>query len=258
MYLTRCIAFAMFLCSQPQSEIPEPPSPPQAADRDLATQFAPESVDVVILNSADAGQVEESLKALFSRFKMHPRYTLAVYPLPGEKKPRLVFMRGKDVDVSLVKKALTAMDEAARLGAPEARGPSLMRVDLGELSAEEMKSRIVETARRAKLLLGENDFLVYPNGATGSLFFIGDPELSARVTEMSKGLDRPEPPDMLARAKIYARQIGAETVKSFGGLFSTLLSALVLILLHLVLCRLPFLGRRYQRSFKLFWEKLFA
>lgn len=259
MHLMRCMAFALFLCSQPLPETPEPPTPPPAAaDRDLAAQFAPEGMDVAILTSADAGRAEESLKSIFSRFKMHPRYTLAVYPLPGDKKPRLVFIRGKDADVALVKKALAAMDEAARLGAPEAKGPALTRIDLKESSAAEMRRRLVEAAGRAKLQLGEKDFLVYPDGAAASLFFIGDQELSDRVTEMSKGLDRPEPPDMLTRAKTYARQLGDETAKSLGGLFSTLLSAFALIFLHFILCHLPFLGKMYQRSFKLFWEKLFA
>jgi hypothetical protein len=150
------------------------------------------------------------------------------------------------------------MDEAARIGAPEAKGPSLMRIDLDELGAEEMRRRLVEAAGRAKLMLSENDFLVYPDGEAASLFFIGAPELSDRITEMSKGLDRSASPDTLARAKAYAFRIGEETAKSLGGLFSTLISALVLILLHLILCHLPFLGNRYRRSFKLFWEKLFA
>jgi hypothetical protein len=47
-------------------------------------------------------------------------------------------------------------------------------------------------------------------------------------------------------------------MKAFGGLFSTVLSALALLLLHLILCHLPFMGSRYRRSFRLFWEKLFA
>lgn len=258
MQLIRCAALALFLCSQPQGEAPDLTSQPQASGRDLSPQFAPEGVDVVILNSVDAGRVEGLLKAVFSQLRMHPRYSLAVQPLPGEKRPRLAFIRGRDADVALVKKALTAVDEASRLGAPEAKGPSLMRVDLGDLGAAEMRRRLVEAARRAKLLLGENDFIMYPDGAAGSLFFIGDPELSARVAEMSKGLDRPEPPDARARLKTYACRLWDETVKSFAGLFSTLLSALILVLLHLVLCRLPLMGKRYRESFKLFWEQLFA
>ena len=233
-------------------------APQPAGERDLAAQLAVESVDVVIMNSLDAGRSEEMLKMLFSQFRVRPRYALAVFPLPGEKKPRLVFVRGKDVDVALVKKVLTAMDEASRLGAPETKGPALMRVELKEVRAAEMKRRLVEAAARAKLLLGEEDFFIYPGGETGSLFFIGDPELAARVTEMSKGLDRAEPAGALERAKIYASQLCGETVKAFGGFFSTVLSALILLLLHLILCRLPFLGRRYRRSFRLFWEKLFA
>jgi hypothetical protein len=54
------------------------------------------------------------------------------------------------------------------------------------------------------------------------------------------------------------REIAGETVKAFGTLFSTVLSALILLILHAVLSRLPFIGKRYRRSFRLFWEKLFA
>ncbi|MEJ2744220.1 MAG: hypothetical protein P8123_00795 [bacterium] len=258
MCLIQCVTIALLLCAQPMSQIPNPPTPPTKAEREFAKQFAPESVDAAILDNVDAGRAEELLKALFSRFRMSPRYAIAVYPLPGEKRPRLVFIKGKDADVVLVKKALAAMDEAAKLNAPEAKGPLLMRVDCNEVSASEMRRRLVEAAGRAKLLLDENDFIVYPDGATASLFFIGDPELSDRVTEMSNGLDRSAPPDVLARAKEYARRLGNETAKGFGGLLSTLLSALILILLHLILCHLPFVGRGYRRSFKLFWEKLFA
>lgn len=258
MNVVHLVLLLLLVLAQQPAEPRDIPATQPAGERDLASQLAAESVDVVIMNSLDAGRSEDLLKVLFSQFRVRPRYALAVFPLPGEKKPRLVFIRGKDADVALVKKALTAMDEASRLGAPEAKGPALMRVELEEVSASEMERRLVEAAARAKLALGDRDFFIYPEGVTGSLFFIGDPELAARVTEMSKGLDRAEPAGTLEHAKIYVSQLCGETVKAFGGLFSTVLSALALLLLHLILCHLPFLGRRYRRSFRLFWEKLFA
>ncbi len=252
------VMLSLCILAQQPAGPPGTPALQPAGERDLASQLAAEGVDVVIMNNLDPKYSEELLKALFSRFRVMPRYTLAVYPLPGEKKTRLVFIRGKDAEVALVKKVLTAMDEASRLGAPEAKGPALMRVDLKEVSAAVMERRLVEAAARAQLQLSDRDFLIYPEGVTGSLFFIGDPELAARVTEMSKGLDVAEPADTLEYAKIYAHQFWQETLKAFGGLFSTVVSAVALLLLHLVLCRLPFIGGSYRRSFRLFWEKLFA
>ncbi|MCX6339792.1 MAG: hypothetical protein NTX71_07720 [Candidatus Aureabacteria bacterium] len=252
------VVLSLFVMAQQPAEERDLAAQPKLEERDFATQLPVENVDVVIMNSLDAGRSEELLKVLFGQFKVKPRYALAVFPLPGEKKPRLVFIRGKDVDVALVKKALTAMDEASRLGAPETKGPALVLVDIKEVTAAEMRRRLVETAARAKLLLSEEDFIIYPEGESGSLFFIGDPELADRVAEMSMGLDRAEPSGTLERAKIYAHQLWGETVKAFGGLFSTVLSAVALLLLHLILCHLPFMGSRYKRSFRLFWEKLFA
>jgi hypothetical protein len=231
---------------------------PAEDGRDLATQLPAEIVDCVVATRLDASRAEELLKGLFERLRMHPRYALAVFPLPGDDRARLVFIRGKDADVVLVRKALAAMDEAASLGVPEAERKGVMRVESGAAGPAEMERRIVAAAARAGLPLADRDFFIYPEGPAGSLFFIGAPGLAARVTELSGGLAAAPPPAPSARARAWLLQIVAETAKSFAGLLSTAASAASLLLLHAILCRLPFLGKRYRRSFRLFWEKLFA
>ena len=231
---------------------------PTAGDRDLATQLPAEVVDCVVATRLDAARAEELLKELFARLRMRPRYALAVFPLPGDDRARLVFIRGKDADVALVKKALTAMDVACPEGAPDAERFPVMRVDAGAAGPSEMRRRIVAAAARARLPVAERDFFMYPEGPAGSLFFTGPPVLQARVAELCGGLGNAAPPGPAAAARDWLRGLGGEIATSFGGLLSAAVSAAALLLLHAVLCCLPFLGKRYRKSFRLFWEKLFA
>lgn len=224
-------------------------------DRQIGSQLPLEGVDYVVLSRLDASGIGQMLQGLFDQLKMKPSYRLAVYPLPGETKPRLLFIKGREADVALVKKIVGAMETAAEGGAEM---PAVLRLESKSVSAAEMRKRLLDSFSRAGIPLREADLLLYPAGAAGSLFFIGSQELSARVAEMSKGLDRETPPGRTDLAKAYARQLCDETVKAFGTLFSTALSAVILIVLHSILSRLPFVGKRYRRSFKLFWEKLFA
>ncbi|MDD5555758.1 MAG: hypothetical protein PHN82_00745 [bacterium] len=223
--------------------------------REIAAAFPPDTVDCVVMKRGDAARAEEDLRGVFARLRVSPRCTVAVHPLPGERTPRLVCVRGREADVALVKKVLAALDEAA--GVPGA-APPVVRIEPKAVEAAEMKRRILAAAAGAGMPLGEADLMVHPGGGGGSLFFIGPADLSARVVELGRGLDRPDDPSRGEAARAYARQVALETVKAFGTLLSTVLSAAVLLLLHAVLCRLPGLGMRYRRSFRLFWEKLFA
>ena len=247
MRLVICLMTALFSAAAPAED-----------GRDLATQLPAEIVDCVVATRLDASRAEELLKDLFERLRIHPRYALAVFPLPGDDRARLVFIRGKDADVALVRKALAAMDEAASLGIPDAERKGVMRVESGAAGPAEMERRIVAAAARAGLPFADRDFFIYPEGPAGSLFFIGAPGLAARVTELSGGLAAAPPPASSDRARAWLLQLVAETAKSFAGLLSTAASAAAILLLHAILCRLPFLGKRYRRSFRLFLEKLFA
>lgn len=231
---------------------------PAEKGRDLATQLPAEVVDCVVATRLDASRAGELLKGLFDRLRMHPRYALDVFPLPGDDRARLVFIRGKDADVALVRKALAAMNEAAALGVPEAERPMVMRVESGAAGPAEMERRLLAASGRAGLAVAEKDFFTYPEGPAGCLFFIGAPLLADRVTEMSRGLAAAPTPSSSDAARAWLRGLASETAKSFAGLLSTAASAAALLLLHAVLCRLPFIGKRYRRSFRLFWEKLFA
>ena len=247
MFLTHLIAVALALSAQPAPE-----------QRELAAPILVESVDYVVLRGIDAGGADRLLQNLFTQLKIRPQCKISVFTLPRETQPRLVFLKGKEADVSLMKKLFTAMEEASGRGLPGVEKPFVMRLESKELTAEEMRVRILKAAERARLPLSEEDIFVFPPGAAGSLFYIGTEDLSPRVAELCKGLDRKEAPRAAERAREYLSQLGEDVTKAFGGLFSTVISAATILLLHAVLCHLPFLGRRYRRSFRLFWEKLFA
>lgn len=230
---------------------------PQPGVRELASPLPPEGVECVVLNKLSAADAERLLQQLLSQLKIRPQYRLAAFPLPSEKEPRLVCVRGRDADIAVIKKLIASMDEAAGRITPREK-PYILRIELKEVKAEEMARRILEAARRANLPVRENDFFVYPPGATGCLFFIGAEELGPRVAELCKGLDRALPPTAADRAGAYLSGLVGETGKAFEGLCATVLSALIILLLHALLCRLPLVGEAYRRSVRLFWEKLFA
>jgi hypothetical protein len=231
---------------------------PAGHERDLVTQLPAEVVECVVAARLDAAHAEGLLKELFQRLRMRPRYTLAVFPLPGDDRARLVFIRGKDADVALVKKALVAMDAASPAAAAEMERVPLMRVETGPAGPAEMRRRIVAAAARARLPVEGKDLFIHPEGAEGGLFFTGPAALQARVAELAEGLGKNPPPGPADAARDWLLGLGRETARSFGGLLSAALSAAAVLLLHLLLCRLPRLGARYRRSFRLFWEKLFA
>ncbi len=231
---------------------------PTAGDRDLATQFPAEVVDCVVAARLDLSRAEETLKGLFQRLRVHPRCALDILRIPGDERARLVFIRGKEADVALVKKALAAMEQAASLVPPPPERVGVARVETGAAGAAEMKRRILSAAARAGVPLAEADFFVHPDGPGGSLFYTGPSALAGRVAALSGGLGAAPPPDPGERALEWIRGLAAETARSFGGLLSTAVSAAALLLFHAVLCRIPLLGARYRRSFRLLWEKLFA
>ena len=241
-----CLIFAMLLSAAPASH-----------ERDLATQLPAEVVDYVVAARLDAGRAEELLKELFQRLRMRPRYALAVFPLPGDDRARLIFIKGKDADVALVTKALVAMDAASPPAQEEERVP-LLRVETGAAGPAEMRRRIVAAAARARLSVADKDLFIYPEGVEGGLFFTGPAALQAPVAELAEGLGKNPLPGAADAARDWLLGLGRETAKSFAALLSAALSAAAVLLLHLLLCRLPRLGARYRRSFRFFWERLFA
>jgi len=228
----------------------------QDEGRNRASQLPPEIVECVVVSRIDAARADELLQSIFAQMKVKPRYALSAYTLPGERRAHLLCIKGKEAETAFVKKVIGAMEDAA--GAGEGDEPQVLRLELKAVSAAEMKRRILDATARAGLTLRDEHLLVYPAGAGGALFFIGPREISSRVAEMSKGLDRESPPGRWDFARGYVRELAAETVKAFGALFSTVLSALILLVLHAVIARLPLIGKRYRRAFQLFWEKLFA
>ena len=232
-------------------------APQPAEAKELVTGLPVETVDYVVVRSLDAASTEELLRDLFKRIGVHPRYRIAVFRVPGEKKPHLVYIRGKDQDVRLVKKILTGMEEAAALAQAGGR-PFVIGYDLSEIGAREMVKRLVAAAGAIGIPLSTGDFVVYPPGEGGRLFFTGDPDLAPLVAELVKGFDTAPEPSLADRARAYARGLAGEMAASFGALLSTLVSALALLLLHAVIGRLPFIGKRYRKSFRLFWQRLFA
>lgn len=233
-------------------------SPPPEEGRELATGLPVETVDYVVTRRLDARTSDELLRTLFTQFRMRPRYSIAVFSLPGEGEPHLVFIKGKDAEVRLVKKMLTAMEEGSALLPRAGEEPFVMRYELSQVGAVEAKTRLIDAGRRIGAAFSEKDFFIYPEGPHGSLFFVGDPEMAPRVTEMLKGLDRAPPAGPADRAKAYAWSVAEQVTRAFGGLFATVVSALILLILHSVLGRLPIIGRRYRNSFRLFWESLFS
>ncbi len=231
---------------------------PGDVERELVTQLPVESIDYVIVSRLEASRADELLHSLFDQLKIWPRYKLTAFVLPGEKKSRLVFIRGKDAEVRMVKKILGAMEEAATTTPGELEKPFIMSIPLKEVCATEMKPLLIKAASRAGLVLSEKDLFIYPEGPNGSLFFIGAPALADRVTEISEELDRVKTLGRVKSFRVYLSTLMDETGRAFGALFATLISALVIIVLHIILCHIPFIGPRYRSYFRLFWEKLFA
>jgi hypothetical protein len=231
---------------------------PQDDQKKLVSDLPVDTVDCVVVKSMGAGSAGAALDDLFSKLGVKPRYRVVPFALPGIAKANLVFVRGRDGEVRLIKKLLAAMDEAYGVGEAADIEGFLMQIPAGEIGAGEMMRRLLEAANGAGLGIAEEDFTIYPAGESGKLFYIGDGRLAARVTELSSGLDRTKRLALSQRIARYFYKTCGEVAASFSVALSAAVSALALVLVHVALCRIPGIGNGYRRSFKYFWESLFA
>jgi hypothetical protein len=222
--------------------------------RELVTDVPAASVDYLVTESISADHAQSLLQSLIRELKIGLLYKTVTFPLPGQREPNLIFIRGKPAEVKLIKLLVTAMEEAASQQAEETGAPDALCLSPRTLSPSQLKSELLSAGSRLGLHISAGDFIVCP----GTLIYAGNPCHTALLKELGAALDRARAPWSRPMLRHYARDCLFETGKDTISLLSIIFSALVIILLHLLLSRIPVIGNRYRRSFHLFWENLFA
>lgn len=210
------------------------------------------TVEMVELKNAAPRQIEEALKTISRNWNLFPSLQFLACPIPDVGKD-VLFLRGYDDEVAPARRVAEFLD--GFYPAPSA-GISLFRMPLDHISAPAMRLMLLAVSDKAGLGWTPDGFLVFPPGYKGSLFFRGTAAGAKEAREIKEELDRPRYGsivDMLAGFwGAFRRDLSAH----FLAVATYVVSALLLILLHFLLIKLPWLGKRYERCFTLIWTKV--
>ena len=231
------LAFSPALLPAPSP--PASPAPPLAFGTESAfysPRFAP------------AAAVRESLLAVNRTWGIFPSVRAYVFA-PAAGSPGLLILRGEKDDLLLARDVAAALDE---LGVPA----SLVPIPLEWRRAAAVKGDLIAISRASGVGWSEDDFTVFPAGGRGELFFRGEEEEAEKVRELAARLDQAEHAAPADVGLSFLRLFRKDLVSHFLTVSTLAASALLLVLFHFLLSRVPLLGRAYERWFTLVWTKL--
>lgn len=232
------------LLSPAAGQLPEAAGEPAAAyDR---------SVVLVPLRSAPAARVRENLALLNRNWGIFPSLQYLELPVP-ESDGELLFLRGREEEVDQAARIAEAMD---RFYPPPAAPPVLAPVSLGHLSGPSMREKLLDLSAAAGLSLSPEQLLIFPPGPGGSLFFRGTAADANQVRDLKTELDQPRHGSWIDLASGFAEAFRKDLSSHFLTVSTYAASALILLCLHFLLSRVPWLGKKYQRWFTLIWTRL--
>ncbi len=210
------------------------------------------SVEMVELENAAPDEIEAALKAFTRQWQLFPSLQFLASPAPSAGR-KLLFLRGYADEVALARKIAEYLD--GFYPAPSAR-LALSRLPLEHVAAPEMRKKLLALSAVADLGWTPDRFLVFPSGSGGSLFFRGSGPEADEVREVKEELDQPRYSTALDLLAGFWRGFRRDFSTHFLTVTTYVVSALLLLLLHFLLVKTPWLGKRYERFFTLIWTKV--
>jgi len=206
-------------------------------------------VKIIILENIGPAEVEETLSGISKTWGLFPSLEYLSLSLPGAEKEILI-LRGYAADVTLAEEITSSLDAAHPASA------ALFPLPLENLRAPLMKEKLLELSREAGSGWEEKQFLIFPPGPAGSLFFRGAAPDAKKVKVLKDALDQPQYGSFTDSWVNFWRVFRRDAASHFITISTYFASALILILIHFILIKIPWLGKRYERCFTLVWTKL--
>lgn len=206
-------------------------------------------VKIVILENTNPERMEQTLAGISKIWGLFPSLEYLPHPVPGGEKAVLL-LRGYADEVDLAREIAESLDRA--VGA----SPALFPLPLDHLRAPLMKEKLLDLSRSAGLGWEKEQFLIFPPGSRGSLFFRGGGEEAKKVKELKNALDQPYYGSFLDSWVNFWRVFRRDAASHFITIATYVASALLLILLHFIFINIPWLGKRYEKWFTLIWTKV--
>lgn len=210
------------------------------------------TVEMVTLRQADPARIRENLTLLNRSWGLFPSLQYLELPVP-ESDGELLFLRGRKDEVARAARIAEAMD---RFYPPPPAAQPLTPVPLGHLRGTAMRHQLLSLARASGLELAPGQLLVFPPGPGGSLFFRGPAPEARQLRDLTAELDQPRHGSWRDLAAAFTGAFRRDLSSSFLTVATYAASALLLLVLHFLLSRIPGLGKKYQRWFTLIWTRL--
>lgn len=210
------------------------------------------SIVLVSLRRADPVWIRENLSLLNSNWGIFPSLRYLELAIPGGD-VELLFLRGRQEEVTAASRIAEAMD---RIYPDPSEMMTLFPIPLSHLSGPSMREKLLELAPAAGLELEPGQLLLFPPGSQGSLFFRGLTSESKKLRELKTELDQARHGSAADLLSGFCGRFRQDLSAHFFTVSTYAASALLLLILHFLLCRIPWLGRQYQRWFTLIWTRL--
>ncbi len=210
------------------------------------------TVSLVALRNASPERIREYLLLINRNWGLFPSLQFLEFPVP-EGGGELLLLRGRQEEAE---EAVRIAEELDRLYPSPAEPEPLAPVPLAHLGGPAMREKLLALARAAGLALEPEQLLVFPPGSSGSLFFRGPAAEAKQVRDLKAELDQPRygsPSDLWSG---FYREFRKDLSANFLAVTTYAASALLLLCLHFLLGRVPWLGKRYQQWFTLIWTHL--
>lgn len=231
-------------CAQPQNNLP-----PESEQAELAYE---RTVEMVKLENATPRQMEQSLATLTKNWNLFPSIQFLIFQVPGIEK-EVLFLRGYTHEVKRAGRLAELLDGLYPDLPDQA---DLFRIPLNYVSAPAMREKLLALSRSAGPGWTPDQFLIFPPGRRGSLFFRGTGPEAKRVRELKEELDQPRYESFFDMLTGFWRIFREDISSHFLVVTTYVVSALLLLLLHFLLVNVPWLGKRYERCFTLIWTKI--
>ncbi len=210
------------------------------------------TVEMVILRRAEPARIRENLSLLNRTWGIFPSLQYLELSVP-ESDGELLFLRGRKDEVARAARIAEGMD---RFYPPPPEPRPLAPIPLSHLRGTAMRPKLLSLADASGLELADDQLLVFPPGPAGSLFFRGPAPEARQLRELTAELDQPRHGSWRDLAAAFTGAFRRDLSSSFLTVATYAASALLLLVLHFILSRVPWLGRKYQRWFTLIWTRL--
>ncbi len=209
-------------------------------------------VEIVTLKNAPPARMQQTLKAIGQKWNLFP--SLQIYIFQDESAhANLLFVRGYAAEVTLAVQVTGTLD---KLFPPAEEGTILSPLPLKYVRAPAMKKKLLELSRTTGLGWQPGQLLIFPPGPSGSLFFNGSAAAAKKAGELKTELDQSYYGSFGDLCGRFWRAFRSDVGDNVITVSTYVISALLLLLLHFLLIKIPGIGRVYERWFTLIWTKL--